>query len=58
LGDGLYEVRSTVGPVEYRLICCFVRRQLVVLDGFKKKTRKTPKADRDLALRRRKEIDP
>jgi phage-related protein len=31
---------------------------LVVLHGFKKKTRKTPKADRELALRRKKEIDP
>lgn len=58
LGDGLYEVRSSVGPVEYRLIFCVVHRQLVVLHGFKKKTRKTPKAERDLALRRKKEIDP
>jgi phage-related protein len=58
LGDGLYEVRSSVGRVEYRLIFCVPRRQLVVLHGFKKKTRKTPKTDRDLALRRKKEIDP
>jgi len=52
------EVRSSVGRVEYRLIFCVPRRQLVVLHGFKKKTRKTPKTDRDLALRRKKEIDP
>ena len=58
LGDGLYEVRSSVGPVEYRVMFCVLGRQLVVLHGFKKKTRKTPNADRELALRRKKEIDP
>jgi phage-related protein len=57
LGDGLYEARSTVSKVEYRVIFAVIDRELILLHGFSKRTMKTPKADRDLALKRKREVE-
>jgi phage-related protein len=43
--------------VEYRVIFAVVVRQLILLHGFKKRAMKTPQADRDLALRRKREVE-
>ena len=43
LGQGLYEVRSTVKDVEYRVLFCIVAREMVLLHGFVKKAQKAPK---------------
>jgi phage-related protein len=61
LGNGLWEVRSTLtSKVEARMIFYFhsQAKALVVLHGFIKKTMKTPRAEIDLALRRKREFDP
>jgi phage-related protein len=57
LGKGLYEIRSDIshGRVA-RVIFCVAEERMVLLRGFIKKTRKTPKADLDLALKRKKEV--
>lgn len=42
--DGLYEIRVKVGSNIYRIFCFFDDRKLVILiNGFQKKTEKTPK---------------
>ena len=58
LGDDLWEVRSslTCGRVA-RVIFCIDNGRMVLLHGFTKKTRKTPKKDLDLALQRKKGQD-
>lgn len=57
LGKGLWEVRSDlVGGRIARVIFCIVESQMVLLHGFIKKTQKTPAADLELALRRKKEV--
>jgi phage-related protein len=57
LGKGLWEVRSdlTKGSIA-RVIFCVHEGQMVLLHAFVKKTQKTPDADLQLALKRRKEI--
>ncbi|MEA2905994.1 MAG: hypothetical protein QOI12_3381 [Alphaproteobacteria bacterium] len=57
LGGGLWEVRSdlTRGRIS-RVLFCPVGGQMVLLHAFIKKTQKTPQADRNLALKRMKEI--
>lgn len=50
--DGLYEVRVQVGSNIFRIFCFFDQGQLVVLmNGFQKKTQKTPKTEIDKALK-------
>ena len=57
LGKGLWEVRSDLASNRLaRVIFCIVGDQMVLLHGFIKKTQKTPAADLELALRRKKEI--
>ena len=62
LGQGLWEVRSTLsdGRREARMI--FYQdaqaEALVVLHGFIKKSQKTPKAEIDIALKRKREFPP
>ena len=59
LGDGLREVRSHIGGGRIaRVIFSIEGGRMALLHGFVKKTRKTPKGERDLALRRKKEIAP
>lgn len=57
LGRGLWEVRSTLtqGRIA-RVLFCTHENRMVLLHGFIKKTQKTPGTDRDLALKRMKEI--
>ena len=50
--DSLYESRVQSGRDNYRIFCFFDQGQLVVLvNGFQKKTRKTPKKDIEMALK-------
>ena len=57
LGSGLYEIRSELASHRIaRVIFCVARQHMVLLHGFIKKTPKTPKADLDLALKRKKEV--
>jgi phage-related protein len=57
LGKGLWEVRSdlTHGRIA-RVLFCIQDGRMVLLHGFIKKTQKTPAAEIELAVRRRKEI--
>jgi phage-related protein len=55
LGRELWEVRSTLPRGRMvRILFCVDRERMVLLHGFIKKTRKTPKQDIDLALERKK----
>jgi len=57
LGDGLWEIRSNISSGRIaRVIFAVVGEQMVLLHGFVKKTRKTPKPDLVLAVSRKKEI--
>ena len=48
--SGLYEIRVEVGTDIYRVFCFFDKGQLVILvNGFQKKTQKTPKTEIELA---------
>jgi phage-related protein len=54
--DGLFEVRVQSGSNIFRIFCFFDGGQLVVLmNGFQKKTQKTPKQEIELAKRLKKE---
>jgi phage-related protein len=58
LGKGLWEVRTTLPSHRIaRVIFCFHGEVLVALNGFVKKTQKTPKDEIDLALDRKKEME-
>ncbi len=49
---GLYEIRVEVGNNIFRIFCCFDKGKVIVLlNGFQKKTQKTPKAQIDLAVK-------
>lgn len=51
--DGLYEIRVEGGSNIFRIFCCFDEGSLVILlNGFQKKTQKTP----TLQLERAKKI--
>ena len=58
LGNGLREVRSTLDDSKRiaRVIFCMGDGHMILPHGFIKKTRKTPKAGLDLALKRMKEV--
>jgi phage-related protein len=56
LGDGLWEIRSDLGGRIARVVFCVSNGRMVLLHGFIKKSRKTPPADRALALKRMKDI--
>lgn len=50
--DGLYEIRVQIGGDIFRIFCFFDQEQLVVImNGFQKKTRKTPKHELVMALK-------
>jgi len=50
--DGLYEIRVQLSSDIFRIFCFFDQGQLVVLvNGFQKKTQKTPKKEIELALK-------
>ncbi len=55
LGDGIYEIRILAGGNVYRVFSFFDdRRRLILLHGFQKKTRKTPRNDMEKAKRLKK----
>jgi phage-related protein len=57
LGNGLWEIRSSISSGRIaRVIFAVVDNEMVLLHGFVKKTRKTPKPEVDLALRRMREL--
>lgn len=58
MGSGLHEVRTSWpdGTIA-RVLICFHADEAYVLHGFIKKTNTTPKADLDMALKRKKEVD-
>ena len=50
--QGLYEIRVKLGREIYRIFCFFDKGKLIItINGFQKKTRKTPKKEIELALR-------
>lgn len=54
--DGLWEIRTQVGNDIYRVFCCFDEGHLIILlNGFQKKTQKTPKKEIEKAERLKKE---
>jgi phage-related protein len=54
--DGLYEIRVKFGSNIFRIFCFFDKGKLVVLlNGFQKKSQKTPKQEIKLAERLKKE---
>jgi len=57
LGSGLWEVRSqlTQGRIS-RVLFCIHDGRMVLLHAFVKKTQKTPDADLNLALNRKKDL--
>ena len=58
LGNGWWEVRSNMSDDRVgRVIFCISHGAMVLLHGFVKKTQKTPKAEIELAHRRRREIE-
>jgi phage-related protein len=55
---GVWEIRSTLASGRIaRVLFCIHGRQMVLLHGFIKKTQRTPDADLDLAMKRKKELD-
>lgn len=57
LGGKLYEVRSDISDGRIaRTIFTVISGYMVLLNGFVKKTQKTPKSEIDLALKRKKDI--
>jgi phage-related protein len=57
LQNGLWEVRSTLKDGIARVIFFIHGGHLVLLNGFMKKSQKTPKAEIDLALKRKREVE-
>ena len=58
LGDGLWEARSSLsGNRIARVLFCATHGRMVLLNGFIKKTRKTPQDELDLARTRQKETE-
>ncbi|TSA58585.1 MAG: type II toxin-antitoxin system RelE/ParE family toxin [Methylophilaceae bacterium] len=53
----MWEVRSDLGSNRIaRVIFCIGHDGMILLHGFIKKTQKTPQADIDLALKRKREV--
>jgi phage-related protein len=54
--EGLFEIRIEYQSNIFRIFCCLDKGQLVVLlNGFQKKTQKTPKDELERAMRLKKE---
>jgi len=57
LESKLYEVRSDISDKRIaRVIFTVINEYMILLNGFVKKSQKTPKSEIDLALKRKKEI--
>ena len=58
LGRGLFEVRSDISDKRIARVIFIIQNDgMVLLHGFVKKTQKTSKADLDLAINRKKEVE-
>ncbi len=58
IGQGLWEIRSNLpGNRISRVLFCVAEGHMVLLHAFIKKSRRTPKADIDIARRRQKEVE-
>jgi phage-related protein len=57
LGGGLWEVRSSVRDGIARVMFCTFDGKMALLNGFMKKSQKTPQTEIDLARKRKKEIE-
>ena len=57
MGGGLFEVRTNLPGRIARVLFCVDRGRMFLLHGFIKKSQKTPKADLDLALRRKRKLE-
>jgi len=56
--DGLYEIRVQQGSDIFRIFCFFDQGQLVILmNGFQKKSQKTPKKEINKALKVKEEYE-
>jgi len=56
--EGLYEIRVQQGSDIFRIFCFFDQGQLVVIvNGFQKKTQKTPKQEIEIALKIKEEYE-
>ena len=56
--DGLYEIRVQQGSNIFRIFCFFDQGQLVILmNGFQKKSQKTPKKENNMALKIKEEYE-
>ena len=56
-GDGLFEIRAKGAEgIGRAFFCCLVRRRVVILHGFIKKTQATPAKELEIARKRLKEI--
>lgn len=56
--NGLYEIRVQHGSNIFRIFCFFDKGQLVVaINGFQKKTQKTPKQEIEMALKIKEEYE-
>lgn len=57
LGNGLFEIRAKAEEgIGRAFFCTMVGRKIIILHSFIKKTDKTPKRERDIALTRLKEV--
>ena len=57
LGSGLYEIRAKGKEgIGRSLYCTVTGKEVVILNSFIKKTKKTPKKELDLARKRMKEV--
>ena len=57
LCEGLWEVRTRLDDRVVRVFFCVSGELMVLLHGFIKKSRRTPKDDLDLARRRKRELE-
>ena len=58
MGKGLFEVRTNLPDKTIaRMLFCFHDGELYALHGFIKKAKKTPQADLEVALKRKKEVE-
>jgi len=56
--NGLYEIRVQHGSNIYRIFCCFDKGKVIILlNGFQKKTQKTPASEIERALKIKKEYE-
>ena len=58
MGDGLFEVRTNLSNRRIaRVLFCLFEGEMILLNGFIKKTEKTPKQELALALQRKRSLE-